>query len=289
MKLFLRTSGMHDADLANPAKAEFWRFRFPDGIVSYFPHPGPELIKTLSIPIYCYISPPSIYNSTLAPAQDPTLPIQLAMSADHPDWILKDDAGNLLWIPFNCRNGQCDAYAADFTNPAVIDFQCKQVKAIKAAGFAGLWLDNANMDIRCSDGAGNIVTPAGIDGETWARAMAHFLEAIRAAAPPPFKIIHNPLRNSTAPAEYIARQITACDRVNLEYGFSWGGPTLKAIAQTKAFIDLCHNLGRPVIIEETGTPVNLADTCAAFDAFCARDDWFALDTLTAENIPAVMA
>jgi hypothetical protein len=36
----------------------------------------------------------------------------------HPDWILKDGAGNRLYIPFDCNGTTCTQYAADIGNPA---------------------------------------------------------------------------------------------------------------------------------------------------------------------------
>ena len=38
--------------------------------------------------------------------------------AQHPEWILRDAAGNKLYIPFGCSGGTCPQYAGDIGNPA---------------------------------------------------------------------------------------------------------------------------------------------------------------------------
>src|SRR2546423_2595568 len=40
------------------------------------------------------------------------------LAARHPDWILRDRAGNPLFIPYGCANGTCPQYAADTSNAA---------------------------------------------------------------------------------------------------------------------------------------------------------------------------
>ena len=41
-----------------------------------------------------------------------------ALDVEHPEWILRDAAGNKLYIPFGCSGGKCTQYAADIGNPA---------------------------------------------------------------------------------------------------------------------------------------------------------------------------
>ena len=41
------------------------------------------------------------------------------LATQHPDWILKDAAGNKLYIPWGCSGGICPQYAADIGNPAL--------------------------------------------------------------------------------------------------------------------------------------------------------------------------
>ena len=40
------------------------------------------------------------------------------VASAHPEWILKDQAGNSLYIPWGCSNGSCPQYAADIANPS---------------------------------------------------------------------------------------------------------------------------------------------------------------------------
>jgi hypothetical protein len=39
-------------------------------------------------------------------------------ATQHADWILKDPAGNKLWVQYGCSGGSCTQYAADIGNPA---------------------------------------------------------------------------------------------------------------------------------------------------------------------------
>ena len=36
---------------------------------------------------------------------------------EHPEWILRDADGNMLYIPFECSGGTCPQFAGDFGNP----------------------------------------------------------------------------------------------------------------------------------------------------------------------------
>ena len=41
-----------------------------------------------------------------------------SMASAHPDWILRDSAGQALYIPFACSGGTCPQYAGDVGSPA---------------------------------------------------------------------------------------------------------------------------------------------------------------------------
>ena len=41
-----------------------------------------------------------------------------SVDVEHPEWILRDAAGNKLYIPFGCSAGKCTQYAGDIGNPA---------------------------------------------------------------------------------------------------------------------------------------------------------------------------
>ena len=56
------------------------------------------------------------------------------VARDHPDWILRDAAGNKLYIPFGCKNGTCPQYAGDIGNPAFRSWWISQARARLALG-----------------------------------------------------------------------------------------------------------------------------------------------------------
>src|SRR4051794_41001654 len=81
------------------------------------------------------------------------------IARDHPDWILRDGAGNKLYIPWGCSGGTCPQYAADITNPAFRAWWISSAKAALAKGYQGLWIDDVNLELRVGDGTGKQVAP----------------------------------------------------------------------------------------------------------------------------------
>ena len=59
---------------------------------------------------------PEARGSTRTPTR--SIPARTPLDSEHPEWILKDAAGNKLYIPFGCSSGTCPQYAADIGNPA---------------------------------------------------------------------------------------------------------------------------------------------------------------------------
>ncbi len=83
----------------------------------------------------------------------------------HPEWILHDQNGNWLYLPFNCSGGTCAQYAADIGNPAfVAAWIANTAGTAYGANYAGVFIDDVNMNFDVSDGNGNLIAP--IDSNT---------------------------------------------------------------------------------------------------------------------------
>lgn len=188
----------------------------------------------------------------------------------HPEWILKDAAGDNLYIPWGCADGTCPQYAGDISNPA---FVASQIAAIQAAlagnastpfGYMGLWLDDVNLNMSVGNGAGALVTP--IDRATgqpmlpsaWRAYFANYVEAIRKALPQTIEILHNSVWSAalvpSAPDIFVRRQINAAGYINLERGFGdpglTGGTGFWSLSNLMNFIDYVHSVGTAVVIED---------------------------------------
>ena len=188
-----------------------------------------------------------------------------AIFSSHPEWVLRDPNGNMLYIPWGCANATCPQFAADFGN---LEFRSNWIREAKLAldkGYLGLFVDDVNMEWRVGDGNGNSVTP--IDPRTgapmtlsnWRRYFAEFMEEVRAAFPG-IEIAHNAIWYAGSPGDqYIRRQIAASDYFNLERGatdagLTGGGGTF-GFETFLAFVDAVHALGPGVVLMDYGTTV----------------------------------
>jgi hypothetical protein len=186
-----------------------------------------------------------------------------AVAAAHPEWILRDDRGRELYIPFDCSGGACPQFAGDVGNPAFRADWIDTAAATMAEGYVGLFVDDVNMLIsRVSDGHANPVAPRDPRTGTtmtetdWRRYMAEFAEQIRAAFPAK-EIVHNALWFVPTSDEYVQRQLEAADVITLERGFNdagiangrgtYGFETLLGV------IDWLHERGRGVWLDSKVT------------------------------------
>ena len=108
----------------------------------------------------------------------------------NPSWVLKDGSGNKLYIPWGCNGKTCPQYAGDFGNPDFRRFILDRIHAAMDGGtYAGIFLDDVNMDFRVGDAAGTFVNP--IDPRTgtimtesnWRAYMAGLTNLVRTAYP----------------------------------------------------------------------------------------------------------
>jgi uncharacterized protein (TIGR03437 family) len=181
----------------------------------------------------------------------------------HPEWILKDKDGNLLYINYNCTGSGCSQYAFDFSNPAFQQRQISVLAKMLSAGYRGFWLDNVDLQVETSNGQGQTVYP--LDPNTgqvmtigsWEKYMANFTMQVRQAFPKA-QIVHNSIWYAgTQPAgsdPYVQQEIQAADWINLERGVSdpnltvgTGKYSLNAMLN---FVDVVHSLGRYVSVQE---------------------------------------
>jgi hypothetical protein len=176
----------------------------------------------------------------------------------HDNWILKDSSGRNLYIPADCNGIYCTQYAGDVGNPEFRHAGIAEAQERLAKGYRGIFVDDVNMTITVSNGAGTRVTPIDprtgqpMTEENWRRYVAEFTEEIRAAMPTA-EIVHNTpwFENQNDP--YVRREIAAADTIELERGFSdsglTGGTGTYAFKTLLAHIDWLHSLGKRVMIE----------------------------------------
>jgi Hypothetical glycosyl hydrolase family 15 len=146
------------------------------------------------------------------------------LAREHPEWILRDAAGNKLYIPFDCGGGSCTQYAGDIGDPAFRAHWISRAKE-QVSGYRGLFVDDVNLEPRVSDGHGEHRMP--VDERTgramtaadWRRYMAEFTEEIRAALPDT-EIVHNALWFAGHEDEAVQRQLRAATHIEIERGMN---------------------------------------------------------------------
>jgi len=183
--------------------------------------------------------------------------------SEHPEWILKDQEGNRLYINYDCTGSACSQYAFDFSNAGFQQRQIGVLAKMLSAGYRGLWLDNVDLAVRTSNGQGTTIYPVDpntglvMTASVWEKYMAGFTTQIRQAFPKA-QIVHNSVWYAgTQPAgtdPYVQQEIQAADWINLERGVS--DPNLTAgtgqysLNSMLNFVDVVHSLGKKVIVQE---------------------------------------
>jgi hypothetical protein len=190
-------------------------------------------------------------------------------AAKHPGWLLRDEAGRPLYIPWHCNGRRCPQYAADVTSPAFRRAWITTARRILDRGYRGLYIDDVNLHFAVSDGTGAHVDPvdrrtgAPMTATAWRQAMAGFLTQIRRALPDA-EIHHNAVwfagrENGAAAGQDpdVQAQIRAADVVNLERGIVdsalTGGTGRWSLAALFDYVDVVHRLHRSVTMDSYAT------------------------------------
>lgn len=244
----LRTSSSFDIYTNNPAaygtwlNQHLWRMQtsssYFDLKLSWFPN------------AWAYIDSYAVYRGS-------------ALQTQHPEWLLHDQQGNALFIPWGCSNGTCPQYAADISNQDYRNWWIQQAKGLLATGYKGLWIDDVNLVMKVGDGYGRSVAP--VDSATglpmttqaWEKYFADFMTQVRQAMPNA-EILHNSLwfagSGPRGSDPYIQQEIKAADWVNKESGISDTGITGDdgpwSVQEYFRFADIVHSLGTRIDIQE---------------------------------------
>ena len=180
-------------------------------------------------------------------------------------FVLKDVLGRPLYIPWGCEGGSCPQFAAHPGDPR---FRARWIAAAReklAAGYRGLWVDDANLVPRVGNGKGNDVLPIDpltgrkMTEEDWKRYVVEFLEEIRRAFPD-VEIVHNSLWWAGPTSDpLVRRQIAAADWVSVEHAFSdaglTGGEGHVSYRAYLRYMDTVHRMGRGLVLESNnGVP-----------------------------------
>lgn len=190
-----------------------------------------------------------------------------AVTRRHPEWILRDRDGRKLYIPWGCKNGTCPAYAANILDPDFRAWWIDEARATLAKGYKGIFVDDASLTRRVSNGDGTMVAPVDpVTGRTigdtgWARAMVAFLEQIRRAFSAT-EIVHNGVwfydTQDDRRSPLLHRQIGAADYSMMEFGVTdsgiTGGDGPYSLSRLMAYVDTVHRLGRAIVMG--GTPAD---------------------------------
>jgi hypothetical protein len=184
----------------------------------------------------------------------------------NPQWILHDQKGNRLYIPWGCSGGTCASFAGDISNPAFRAWWISNAGTIMNRGhYMGIWVDDVNMNFNVSDGTGNLVAP--IDFNTglpmtytaWRSYVAEFTQQIRQSFPNA-ELCENTIwfagPSGVQEADpYVQEQIRTATNLNLEQGVAsntglTGGTGQWSVYGYFAYIDQVHALGVSVTLEE---------------------------------------
>jgi hypothetical protein len=219
------------------------------------------------------------------------------LANQHPEWILRDQNGNPLYIPWGCGNGSCPQYAADITNSDYRNYWTGKAQAIIGTGYKGLWIDDVNLVMQVGDGNGNLVAP--IDPNTgqpmpttdWEKYFADFMTQVRAAIPNA-EILHNSIwfAGTGIPGSdpYVQQEIKAANFINRERGISDTGLTgdngYWSLQSIFRFVDTIHSLGANIDIQEFNFSGDYAPAC--YFLVSQGMDAFGNNAITPSNWPS---
>jgi len=224
-----------------------------------------------------------------------------AVLSEHPEWVLHDQNGNMLYIPWNCNGGTCPSYAGDIANPAFRAWWISSAQQImNRANYLGIFIDDVNLPMHVSDGNGNLVAPVDLNtglpmtSTAWATYMAAFMQQIRDSFPNK-ELTFNAIwyaSPSGAPAGFdplVEAEIKAATNLNVERGVAsdtglTGGTGQFSVYSLFAYVDHVHALGASVTLEEYQvTPAQQQYGLAAYFMISNGSDRIGDSTTTPDN------
>jgi hypothetical protein len=218
-------------------------------------------------------------------------------AAEHPEWILRNAAGEPMYIPYGCSGTTCPQYAADVGDPSFRHAWIAEAKAELEKGYAGLWIDDVNLEFRVGNGAG-VQTPP-IDPRTgqamtetaWREYVDTFLEEIRLALPET-ELLENSIWFAGGAERWknplVQRQIATADYINLERGVNdeglTGGTGAWSLKTFLSFVDYVHAAGKGVILDgDSNTATGREYSLAAYYLISSGNDGIGNGAMTPEN------
>ena len=219
------------------------------------------------------------------------------LATEHPEWILRDAAGDKLYIPYGCSGGSCPQYAADISNLAYRHHWIENLKEELAHGYRGVFIDDVNMNMQVGNGAEQHVAPIDpatgqpMTEEAWRHYMAQFMAEVRAALPS-VEIVHNAIwfadEHAASANPDIRTELSSADIINLERGANdsglTGGNGPWSLNAFLAYIDQIHALGRGVVLDGSkGDPQSLEYNLAAYFLISDGNDAVSGAEQTPEN------
>jgi hypothetical protein len=188
-----------------------------------------------------------------------------AVASKHQAWIVRDAAGNRLYIPFHCAGGSCPLFAADISNRAWRAYYISHVRAAIAKGYLGVFVDDVDMWANTSNGAGQAVPPVDhnngkpMTDEVWRSYMVRFMEELRAAIPGR-EITHNQVwyaAGGPAANAQVAQAMRQANWINIEFGVNdkslGGGTGGHSLSSLLAYVDAVHALGASIDMSGSGS------------------------------------
>jgi Hypothetical glycosyl hydrolase family 15 len=219
------------------------------------------------------------------------------LASQHPDWILRDAAGSMLYIPFGCSGGTCPQYAGDISNPGFRHHWIENAMAEFARGYRGVFVDDVNMDMQVGNGQGESIAPidpttgAAMTSTAWRGYMARFMQEVRAALPGT-EIVHNVIwfaaDHAGASDPSIRSELSSANYVYLERGVNdsglTGGTGSWSVNALLSYVDEIHALGRGIVLDGVARdPQGLEYNLAAYFLVSAGNDGVSGGGQTPEN------
>jgi hypothetical protein len=135
----------------------------------------------------------------------------------HPEFILKDQAGSRLYINYGCGGGMCPQYAPDDSSEAFRQWWIAEARSRFSAGYKGLFIDDVNLSRNLTDGTFSAIpidnnTGQPMTQQAWEEYFVRFLAEVRRAFPIA-EICHNALwysgSGNPASEPYVAQEVQA--------------------------------------------------------------------------------